>query len=491
MILDKGLRTNIFILLFILINLYSLSYQITIPVRQVKTKFQKSIPKKVSDKSTQSISDQFNTLDNYLFAADIEIGSNKQPFTVLLDTGSEILWVPGQDESTSKKYIPSNSITSKRTSEPLNYEYASGRIKGYYYNDQINFLLSNSFYANFGVSTYNNLLEYFFDGILGLGRKYRNSKNSILQAIKMAGGVSDTKFSFKYDYNSDNIYFYLGEDHSDFKNENLASCPLIDSDIYGTSLWLCKIYSLGIKEGDTIVKRITLKLEGLFDTGTNNIIFPSKYISDFQSTIESFNCFLYEEGDSLGSRQKAIYCRNPDNLPKITIGVKEYILTMGKSNFYNKIYVNGKLVYRLRFIFIQDIDFCIIGQNFFYEYHTLFDDRNSVLKFYNDDQTKIVYHEENDDEEIKTWMLIIYIVGGTIIVGSITAIIIIYFCCKRKKAVNKNIILNKELLEMSSIKKDEDYDDEDDNNESDFNKIMSITSDKSHKRINININTKN
>ena len=140
---------------------------------------------------------------------------------------------------------------------------------------------------------------------------------------------------------------------------------------------------------------------------------------------------------------------------------------------------------------MPDIDFCIIGQNFFYEYHTLFDDRNSVLKFYNDDQTKIVYHEEDDDEGIKAWVLIIYIVGGTIIVGSITAIIIIYFCCKRKNAFNQNIILNKELLEMSSIKKGEDYDDEDDYNESNFNQIMSITSDKNHKRINININAKN
>ena len=46
------------------------------------------------------------------------------------------------------------------------------------------------------------------------------------------------------------------------------------------------------------------------------------------------NCYLYEEGNSQVGSEKAIYCRNQDNLPKITIGLRQYILTLGKSNFY-------------------------------------------------------------------------------------------------------------------------------------------------------------
>lgn len=492
MTLNTSLRKNIFISIFFLINLYSISYQIKIPVKQIKTKFQKSIPKKVStdpDITPQSISDEFNKLDNYLFAVDISIGSNKQPFRVLLDTGSEILWVPGQEVSTSKKYIPSSSSTSQRTSETLNYEYASGKITGHYYTDQINFLLSNSFYVYFGVANKNNLLDYYFDGIMGFGRKYQNTKYSIIHTIKNNGGIANTKFSFKYDYDTDDLYFYLGEEHSDFHNSNLANCPLINSEFYGKSLWVCGIYSLGIKDGDNIVKKKTMDIEGLFDTGTNNIVFPSKYISDFQSTITNFNCYLYEEGNSNVGSQKAIYCRNPDKLPKITIGVKQYILTLGKSNFYNRIYVNKEYVYRLRFLFMQNIDFCVIGQNFFYEYHTLFDDERSLLTFFNDDKSKIVYHEEKD-EGIKTWLLILIIVGSAVVVVGITATIIIYYCYCKKKKYYKSIVLNKELLEMSSIKKEEDYDDDDDYNENNFNKIMSITSYRNNKGINININPK-
>ena len=324
---------------------------------------------------------------------------------------------------------------------------------------------------------------------MGLARQ-SDSKYSVLHAIKNVGGISSIKFSFKYDYDTDELFFYLGEEHEDFKNVNsgiLASCPLINSDHYGKKLWVCDIFSLYIKKGDdTVVKKITFNSEALFDTGTNNIVFPSKYISDLQSTFSSLNCFLYEEGNSNVGSQKALYCRDPNNLPKIAIGLKEYVLTLGKSNFYNTLNINNEIVYRLRFLFVDGISFIIIGQNFYYEYHTLFDDQSGVLKFFSEEKTKIVYHEE-DSSSSKTWLIVLLIVGGIIILSVATALII-YFCWYKQKKYYKNIVLNKELMEMSSIKKEDDVDDE--NEETNFNQIMSITSKKKSKGININIHTK-
>ena len=474
--------------MFIVLILISKTYQIKIPLKLVKTPFQKRISNKIS--GLDSITKQDNTIANYLFGTEITIGSNKQPFTVILDTGSEILWVEGENVSSSKKYIPSNSQTSKRTSETLNYEYTSGKITGYFYNDQMTFLLSNSFYFYFGVSSSTQKLDYYFDGIMGLARQYNDQKYSILHTIKKVGGISSTKFSMKYDENKNNLYFYLDEIHDDFKtaSSNLASCPLIKSDYYGKNLWLCNIVSLGIKQGDTIVKTININIEGLFDTGTNNIVFPAKYISDFESTLSSFDCYIHEEGYGGAGSEKAIYCRNGNNLPKITIGVKEYILTLGKSHFYNKLNVNNEIIYRLRFIFVSDFDICVIGQNFFYEYHTLFDDDSGVLKFYNDDMNKIVYHEGKSDGTA-TWVIVLIIVGSVLLVGGITTIIIIYFRFWRKKGYDK-VLLDKEVLEMSSIKKNVDKDYDDDNDENSFNQIMSIKSEKIKKGININIHNK-
>lgn len=488
--LDKGKKILLSIFILTLIN--SATYQIQIPIKKVKTKFQKKLSSNLGPTSYY-ISEQFNILDNYLFAVDLSIGSNKQTFTILLDTGSEILWVPGQEavsSSGANVYNPSGSITSKRTSEKVNYEYSSGKITGYYYSDQINFLLSNSFYMYFAVVTSTNLLDYYFDGIMGLARKYSNIKYSVLHTIKNIGGISSTKFSFKYNYNTDKLYFYLNEDHEDFKSSNIANCPLKNNEYYGKKLWVCDIVSLGIKEGDKTIIKVSLNLDGIFDTGTNNIVFPSKYLSYFEKIISNLNCYIHEEGNSSRS-QKAIYCRNANNLPKITIGLKNYVLTLGKSTFYTQVYTNREYVYRLRLIFMDNINFCVVGQDFYYEYHTLFDDEKEVLKFYNEDKNEIVYHEGNESEGMKTWVLVCIIILGVVIVGAIIAFIIIYFLCWKKKKYSKNILLDKELLEMSSIKKGEDMDDDyDENTESNFNRIMSITSDKMHKGINININSK-
>ena len=115
--LNNGLRKITLLSIIILINLYSVTYQIKIPIKNVKTKFQKSINKKISNTGLSSISDEFNTLENYLFATDITIGSNKQKFTILLDTGSEIIWVAGEQAVSSpyaNAYRPSSSTTSKK-----------------------------------------------------------------------------------------------------------------------------------------------------------------------------------------------------------------------------------------------------------------------------------------------------------------------------------------------------------------------------------------
>ena len=157
---------RIFSMIIILIAIFK-TYQIKIPLKLINTPFQKRISNKIP---VDSITTQDNSIANYLFGTEITIGSNKQPFTVILDTGSEILWVEGENVPSSKKYIPSDSQTSKKTSEVLNYEYTSGKITGYFYNDQVNFLLSNSFYGYFGVTSSTQKLDYYFDGIMGLGR---------------------------------------------------------------------------------------------------------------------------------------------------------------------------------------------------------------------------------------------------------------------------------------------------------------------------------
>ena len=458
-----------FFLILIFIS-FKITNEIQIPIKLVKSNFGKRTNKKPNSIEKSNISQDIKNLNNYLFALDIKFGSNGQSFTMLIDTGSEIAWVPGIiSENNNKYYNPGSSTTSRRTSDSLSYRYASGSVSGQYYNDQINFMIRNNFYFTFGVVTTMNLERSGFDGILGLGRKYATiwKKYSILETIKTNGGVSSTIFSFKYDNNSKNLTFYLGEKHEDFKNSNVASCPLIQSEIYDNRLWLCELYSFGIKKGNEIIKSISIDYEGLFDTGTNNMMFPLELLDELQSTFISFNCYIYDESDSSLGRAKAIYCRDGNNLPKITFGVKSYIFTLGSEKFYNKIFVNNEYIYRLRLLFSKD-EICIIGQSFFYEFHTLFDDNNGELKFYGGNEGDIKPHEEKT--RIRLWVLLSIIFGGVIVLASAIFILVYCLCCRNKEYS----LLNKELLEMSSIQRIEDTVEE--TADTTFNQIMNITS---------------
>ena len=460
-----------FFLILIFIS-FKITNEIQITIKLVKSNFSKRINKKSNSIDKNNISQDIKYLNNYLFAIDVKFGSNGQLFTMLIDTGSEIAWVPGIiSDDNNKYYNPGSSTTSRRTSDSLSYSYYSGSVSGHYYNDQINFMIRNNFYFTFGVVTKFNLDRSGFDGILGFGRKYltNSKKYSILETIKTNGGISSTIFSFKYDNKTKNLTFYLGEKHEDFNNNNVASCPLIYSYVYDARLWTCELYSLGIKKGDEIIKSISIDYEGLFDTGTNNIVFPLELLKELQSTFISFNCYIYEEGNKDLGSSKAIYCRDGNNLPKLTFGVKSYIFTLGSENFYNRLIVNNEYIYRLRLLFVEDSgDICIIGQSFFYEFHTLFDDANNELKFFSGKEGTIKPHEEGI--RIKLWVLLVIIIGGVIVLACIIFILVYCLCCRKKQYTP----LNKEFLEMSSIQRIEDT--VEDTNDTTFNHIMNITS---------------
>ena len=459
--------------LFLLFILFNSTNQIAIPIKLVKSSFNKrlnkTIPLTITTQPSNMISQDIIDLVDYLFAIDIKVGSEGQIFTMLIDTGSEIAWVPGIIDQGSDRYFnPSSSKTSKKTSDSFNYGYSAGIVSGIYYNDQINFMLEKNFYFTFGVAIKMNIERVGFDGVLGLGRKYyiNNKKYSLLETIKTNGAITSTKFSFKYDYNTKDLTFYLGEKHEDFSKSNVASCRLIQSEIYETDLWLCDLYSFGIKKDDEIITRISIEYEGLFDTGTNNMMFPLEILRDLESTFLSFDCYINEEGDRAGS-VKAVYCRDENNLPKITFGLKSYILTLGKENFYSKLRVNNQYIYRLRLLFVEGLNICVIGQNFFYEFHTLFDDDVGELMFYNDEANTILPHEEK--ARIKLWVLLTLIFGGILFLASAAFILVYCLCCRK----NSYVPLDQKLLEMSSIQKLEDNNE--DNADSNFNQIMNIT----------------
>ena len=112
------------------------------------------------------LSSKIEIVSSMLFATEIEIGSNSQKFNVILDTGSQVLWVPEINSTVSNKeiknfYEPNKSDTSQNMNKELEIVYGTGYCQGYFYKDLIKFLSNDKYYLYFGSANNSNFEEFF------------------------------------------------------------------------------------------------------------------------------------------------------------------------------------------------------------------------------------------------------------------------------------------------------------------------------------------
>ena len=345
-------------------------------------------------KKNEPLYSYLNSLDNNLLSFEIKIGSDKQKFNVIIDTGSSILWVSGKgsedkDVQITHHYNPKTSLTSKKTNFTYKIRYGSGYSLGYYYYDQIN-LFNNiddnyNIYMNFGVANKTIFKVPGADGIFGLGRGAMLN-NSPIFCLKNKSFIDKAGFSIKYNYKLKNAILYFGEEHEDFKNSTVGFCSLLSNTYKEKNFWSCKLFSLGIIYNEFNLS-IKLNLSVIFDTGTNAIVLP-RYISSFiNKRFIKINCSIYD----ISLEVSSIICYNESTLPDMIFEIGDFFLTLSKNNLYQKkVLQDGKIAYYLN-VFLEDgIENGIIGLPFFYEFHTRFDLDKKEMKFYHSNNKKII-----------------------------------------------------------------------------------------------------
>ena len=331
-------------------------------------------------------------LDNNLLLYKIRIGSDEQEFNVILDTGSSILWISGEESEDKDvqlihRYNPKTSLTSKKTNFDYKIRYGSGYSLGYYYYDQIKlFNHTNNFniFMNFGVANKTKFNIYGADGIMGLGREALLN-NSPIFCLKNHSFIDKVGFSIKYNSNLKNAILYYGEEHEDFKNSTVAFCPLLFNTYKEKNFWSCKLFSFGIlyNEFNSYIK---LNLSIIFDTGTNAIILPRYISSIINRRLNKINCSIYDISVEVSS----IVCYDNNTLPDMVFEIGDYYLTLSKNNLYKEqVLQDGKIVYYYNIYLEDGIENGIIGLPFFYEFHTRFDLDKNEMKFYHNNKKKI------------------------------------------------------------------------------------------------------
>jgi len=231
--------------------------------------------------------------NEFLFIINVKIGSNKQEFNLILDTGSYYTWVAKEGskdaQTISHHFNPSSSNTCVKTIFSTEINYGTGSCNGDFYTDNLYYINDKEFKMTFLVASNTNF--HSADGIIGLGRKYPILDDFSFIDMLNKGGVTNSKlFSLKFSNNESGVNgtLLIGK-HDDFSKTNVAYCPLINLD-KNEGLWECQISSFAMKNLENEIK-IKGNYDFIFDTGSNRFILPFEYFSNIDSSLTKFKCY--------------------------------------------------------------------------------------------------------------------------------------------------------------------------------------------------------
>lgn len=390
-------RNRIYHYFFLFLNICLSNCLVEIPLKPIGVKgvakytnIKIKEPSESSSKKKIFIKEGVTVLNwHYLFLTNITIGSNDQEFNLLLDTGSNILWVPEKGSSDKAKinnhYDPSASTTKNKTQYEFEIKYISGSCKGYYYVDDIKYIDNKRFKMLFGVANTTVFDVNNADGIIGLSNYYPYDEYSFIRSLKNFG-VTDSKiFSIKFEGEIDvgmSGKMYIGK-HEDFSDKSTVTADLLEFENQEANMfWACEINGFSIKQSSTELKS-SRSYYMIFDTGTNIIVLPYDYLNDLEDNLSKVGCSKYKE--SSGTYQ--LRCSPMSNsLPDFTLKINGYTLTIPYNYCF---YYDDDDGYFYSIVLFEEDSYNIIGTPFFLAFHTLFDNEEKKLHFYPLDSNNI------------------------------------------------------------------------------------------------------
>jgi len=206
----------------------------------------------------------------------IAIGSNKQPFIVVFDTGSSNLWVPSIGCRTfacsnKQKYNHLKSTTYKKDGRDIEIQYASGGVKGVVSIDGVNFggeLVRDVYFGEMSFIA-GQFASTKADGILGLAWKSISADqlDTVFDIMIAQGLIEQHSFSLYLTQNPDrdgSVLILGGADPAYYTGE------ITYHNLLKENYWLIGLDDITIS-GKSIKPSKGL-INGIVDTGTSLLV---------------------------------------------------------------------------------------------------------------------------------------------------------------------------------------------------------------------------
>ena len=360
-------------MLGLLLILTEAQSHITVPIRASRGFSSKSFSKATAFKESLFLTASVENSFNLQYNADFFIGTPNQTLSLVLDTGSSWIWVPGTtcDCHSSRRFDSEASSTYNTTGVSKLLEYGIGSVYGYLSKESIKIDEFTAFDQDFILSYKDNDLDGLTsDGLLGLGfNSLSEGYPTFIETLYNQGAIHKKVFSLYLNhYNLDSLEsaFTIGGYDSYKYGQGSAKKVSIDKS-YG--FWL------GIVQNTAIggYSRANPSY-GIYDIGTSLLMGPLIEVSNIKNTIKAKSGALcYDYGYLICACEQGEYEKYPDlvftiNNQAFTLSAKDYI-------YYESGYC---------FVLIDSTYdyYWIIGQPFFRAYYSVYDMQTPQILLY-------------------------------------------------------------------------------------------------------------
>ncbi|CAJ1400121.1 unnamed protein product [Effrenium voratum] len=270
----------------------------------------------------------------------IQVGNPPQNFTVVFDTGSGNLIVPGKncgseactshrrfDQQASHEIKPINcdgsGVKSSMEPDEITITFGTGKITGQCFSDSIciGSACSTGNFISSVEESYTPFASFSFDGVLGLALDGMAQSNefSVMNLMSSSGMLKQPIFSvFLSDSDSERSEITFG----DVKKEHMAS-ELYWVPVSGDAgYWEVAIEDIYL---DSQAQGICKGCRVAVDTGTSELAGPSDVISKLEQLLGTRDCGNLDAMPKLG-----FAVRGPNGKPKIlSLSPRDYTSEMG------------------------------------------------------------------------------------------------------------------------------------------------------------------
>ena len=365
---------------------------------------------------------------NNQYIGEIGIGTPTQVMSVVFDTGSSDLWLPGRgctscgshsifayEDSSTYEAVTSGNGDAKT----FEVDYGSGKVTGYEGKEtiQIGDIVIED--VNFGEVTYEDeeIQSFMMDGIFGLGFSGLAMVTSptILELYKEQNPTLNNYFSVFLSSNpSDDTkpsqLHFGGYDLSLVSaNASWQYTPVVKFGYEDDTYWSVKVTEVTItKSSSTMASICSSGCKAIVDTGTSEIAIPSTYYTTVMQTITS----------GLNCKGTICYSASISDFPDLNFGLEPDNIFPLKASDYVSCSKWGQCIIRVQEI--EGTDYWILGDVFLEAYYTLFDVTNKRVGFACDGTCSGgTWHGVGGyvevEEKASTWLK--YALLGTVVLG--------------------------------------------------------------------------